>query len=519
MDFEPIYYPDKINILNPKGDVGVITLWSPVKTVLSKLEKIEPKFISKADSRIAVISNLYGDGMLHMFCNLLYNPQIKYLVALGQDMGLPTCHEIEQFLEAGLEDGNILGQGLKRVVGTQRLLRVPEGFDVSILQKRLSFSVLGKLSAKDFIEKAESYFSDLPPQEHNDTDDRIEYKIQEASADDFSYMPSDPLAHTVTRKRPLDCWEELVFRVMKFGRPLILRKGPRIELQNVKVVISEPVEEKPKVLEDFGFSYDRFKAYQKKIMDPEIPENVSYTYGNRIRGYYEGAEDNGQIDCLAAVIKTLREDKESRHCYISLWDTKNDLRGIPREAKGGSVPCLATLFFRVWENKLTLTANYRSHNLLTAWLENVYGLMAIQRHVAEACDIETGEITVISHSLTINPREARFPVAEEIMQSRKKDDEYDRETGKYLLREDPHGYFSVTTDPEAGHIIVEHKHQNVTLNRYYGRKSREIEEQLSRDMAVSLVSHALYLGRQLAEAERALAVGKSANKKTRVNAE
>ncbi len=503
--------------MNPKGDVGLITLWSPVKTVLSKLEKINPSLVDATQSRIAVVSNLYGDGMLHMFCNLLFNPQIRYLVAVGQDMGLSTCEEIHQFLRAGLEDGNILGKGLKRVIGTQRLLRVPEGFDESILQRRLSFEVLGKLSEKEFVDKVQTYFETLPEKSDDVLEDRIKLEIQESSADDFSYMPSDPLSHTVSRRKPLDCWEELVFRVMRFGRPLELRKGPRIELQNVKVVIADPVEEKAENLKEFGFDFDRFKTYQKKIMDPVVPENVSYTYGNRIRGYYEHPDGHDKVDCLSAVIHTLSQDKESRHCYISLWDTQNDLRGTSLEKTGGSAPCLATLFFRVWNNRLTLTANYRSHNLLTAWLENVYGLMAIQRHVAEGCQLETGEITVISHSLTINPKEARFPVAEQIVQSRKKDDDYDREAGKYILREDPHGYFSVTTDPDAGHIIVEHKHQNVTLNRYYGKRSREIEEQLSRDLAVSLVSHALYLGRQLAEAESSLVKAKAAKRDQRAS--
>ena len=56
-------------------------------------------------------------------------------------------------------------------------------------------------------------------------------------------FPSDPLDHTVRRQKPLDCWEELVFRVMRFGRRTQLQKGPRLELLNVKTIIMEPGDE------------------------------------------------------------------------------------------------------------------------------------------------------------------------------------------------------------------------------------------------------------------------------------
>ena len=169
------------------------------------------------------------------------------------------------------------------------------------------------------------------------------------------------------------------------------------------------------------------------------------------------------------------------------------------------MPCLATLFFRQTEGRLGLTATYRTHNLLTAWLENVYGLMAIQEHVARGAGMPTGPITVISHSLTINPRETRFAIAEELVKARRKDDDFDREAGKFLLREDPNGYFSVTLDEEAERIIAVHRHDNVEINRYIGRTAQEIEEMLARDMAVTLPSHAMWLGRQLAIKEAELA--------------
>ena len=62
---------------------------------------------------------------------------------------------------------------------------------------------------------------------------------------------------------------------------------------------------------------------------------------------------------------------------MALWDTARDLT-----VKEGR-PCLGSLFFRRFEGKLTLSATFRTHNAMDAWLLNVYGLMAVQNWVAE----------------------------------------------------------------------------------------------------------------------------------------
>ena len=49
-----------------------------------------------------------------MFCNLLHNPQVRHLIALGADLDLPTCDEIEAFLRDGLQETELLGAPLRR---------------------------------------------------------------------------------------------------------------------------------------------------------------------------------------------------------------------------------------------------------------------------------------------------------------------------------------------------------------------------------------------------------------------
>jgi len=506
--FKALYYPELLHPVNPAGDVGLVTLWSPLRSARRALEAISPEILDPGGSRIAVIANLYGDGMYAMFCNLLFNPQVRHLIAIGEDLGLPTCAEIAAFLERGLEDTEMLGVPMKRIRGTGRIFPVLADFDEQALRGRLSFRCLGKLSGPSLASELTAHLSELPHATRVPTRLRVELATEAGEAD--MRRPSELTAHQVVRRRPLDCWEELVVRTVRFGRPVTLRNGPRLELLNVKAVIVDPAEESAQALAKYGFQLAAFREYQVRILEPELPEGISYTYGNRLRGYFDAdtgscdaGEDSGSCDTLQAVIELLGANPESRHAYIALWDTAVDLQRN-RTVAGYAALCLISLFFRRTEGGLSLTAVYRAHNLLTAWLENVYGLLAIQRHVARGADMAVGPITVISNSLGIDPRSPRYALAREIAAGWRRDEDRDRQTGKYSLREDPHGYFVVSVDREAGAIVAEHRSEGVLVKRYSGRRADRLAGEISGDMAVSLVSHALWLGRELASKEEEL---------------
>jgi thymidylate synthase len=149
-------------------------------------------------------------------------------------------------------------------------------------------------------------------------------------------------------------------------------------------------------------------------------------------------------------------------------------------------------FFRTFEDKLTLTATFRTHNALDAWLLNFYGLMRLQEEVAVQAGLPRGAITVFSHSISIDPRELDRALT--VAGKR-----------KWKMRLDPCGYFRVTLDGQE--ILVEHRYEDVTLAEYRGRTAIALQHQIARDLAVSDVNHAMYLGRQLARAELALKTG------------
>jgi thymidylate synthase len=246
--------------------------------------------------------------------------------------------------------------------------------------------------------------------------------------------------------------------------------------------------ETAEILSEYGFSLERFREYQDRFLDSQKASDLDYTYGNRLRGhFYRGDE---VVDSPLIVADRLRESTDSRHCYIALWDNRLDL------PEGTKCPCLVSAFFRYFDGKLNLTANFRTHNAMDAWPENLYGLMALQRFVADRASTQVGPITVISHSISIDP--IALEKAKRVVDNKKTDEFLDSSTGKYGPRMDPNGEFAITVDIASLELVVEHSYGGMKIGEYRGKTSEEIERQLARDVALSQISHALYLGRELA---------------------
>jgi len=296
---------------------------------------------------------------------------------------------------------------------------------------------------------------------------------------DTDYFPSNPRGHMVVRDAPLEVWLDLLHLITRFGRRVTLKKGERLELQNVKVVVEETKQVSREALQGVNLDPDKLNRYFQNFLVGELRPDEAYTYGNRLRSYFK-------LDAVTVLAERLQRDPEDRKAYFTLWDNNRDLTA--KESR----PCFVSVFFRKFEDKLTLTATFRTHNALDAWLLNLYGLMALQQAVADRVGMTPGAITVFSHSISIDPKELDRALT--VVGKR-----------KWKMHLDPMGYFRVTLDGEE--ILVEHRAEDVTLKEYRGRTAVSLQHQIARDVAVSDINHAMYLGRQLAKAEMALKEG------------
>ncbi|MBF0422850.1 MAG: hypothetical protein HQL73_07645 [Magnetococcales bacterium] len=480
MQFIPLYYKKNLEIINPEGDVGVVTLWSPCGVVKKRLAQIDADLLNN-NSRIAVLGTLYGDGLPELLRNLLYNPQIRYLVLFGVDLGKSRL-SLTNFFSQGLELTTCLGSTVYQIIGTMQ--KMDGAIHPHMFAGRLTMMDLGAPNEDEALNHVDAFFKGLAPR----VDIEIERIAIPLPQPVVTRYPSEPRSHTITATTPMEAWRELVFRLLRFGHRVHLNQGKeRIELQTVKVTIAKPEEESSEVLQEHGFSLEEFREYQRRMLNPHLPPDQRYSYGHRLGQYFHG-------DTLEHAMVMLRENSESRHVYISLWDTGGDYLMPVR-----GHPCLVSLYFRRFEERLTLTAVFRTHNALRAWPENVYGLMALQRHVCDKVHQAPGPLIVFSHSISIDPQGGGLERAEALCQFRRRQ----RSADDFFIP-DAHGDFFISVDMEKKQIIVDHRFEGQRLHRYIGRSAEELERQLVVDHAVSDVAHALYLGRELGRAEARL---------------
>ena len=470
LEFIPLHFANKLRIINPHARLGIITLWSRIDFVEQMLYELGVD-LHPDTSPIAVIGNLYGNGIPHLLRNLLYNPQIRDLVICGADRS-GSAHELKSFFESGLEQTVSLGETVTRIKNTHRIIDDQISPDHFTTKPRILS--IGELKGESR-EKLNQFLQTFTPEATTDTA-RVEIELPEVHV---SHYPSEPRNHNIVKDTPLEAWRELIFRLVRFGHLVQLRKGERQELQNVRVVIRSPQADNEDELTKFNFSLADLKQYQTDMLIGPLPDDHSYTYGNRIREYYS-------FDALKKFAERLNDNTQDRDCYLALWDSRFDI-------DAEDAPCLVTLFFRVYDEKLTLTATYRSHNALDAWLKNAYGLMKAQEIVANETGLPIGALTIISHSISVDP--SKYDLAQRVANAKGFD-----------LEMDSNGQFMISI--EDSEIVARHlSDEGALLHEYHSKKAERIQHEINRDCAISDVNHAMYIGRQLAKAEVCLNTG------------
>jgi thymidylate synthase len=494
MEFIPLYFGDRLTVVNPHGVIGVVTLWSKPEYVMERFREAVPDILDPATSPIAVFGTLYGNGLRELLRNLLYNPQIQVLLICGHDRS-GSKQELENYFKNGLEvvpESNISYSAEQekpyRIIGTRHLI---DGLvQPELFERKPRIEWMGDPSARkpdntSIISPIRVFFSNFERLERFSLEKSAGRMIRPHAVPPLPevetlYYPSNPRAHQIVKEGSLEAWLELLFLLTRFGRRVTLKKGERLELQNVKVVVEDPQGIEPEILAAHDVDPGKISKYFMEFLEGDLRPDEAYTYGHRLRTYFK-------LDAVKVLAERLQKDPEDRKAYFTLWDNTRDLTA--KESR----PCFVSVFFRKFEDKLTLTATFRTHNAMDAWLLNLYGLMALRQEVAGRAGLPPGAITVFSHSISIDPRELDRALT--VVGKR-----------KWKMHLDPMGYFRVTLYGDE--ILVEHRAEDVTLKEYRGRTAVSLQHQIARDVAISDINHAMYLGRQLAKAEMALKDGR-----------
>lgn len=154
-----------------------------------------------------------------------------------------------------------------------------------------------------------------------------------------------------------------------------------------------------------GGIYD-LEVYRQEVVDgihdhwidPEAGK-WQYTYHERCANYRVPGivEAINQIDY---VVDTLVDTPHSRRAQIVLWKAWED-SGISHPA------CLQRLWFRIFDDRLVMSANMRSNDAYKAAFMNMFAFTDLQRHVAEMIsqklgrEIKVGQYNHIADSFHI----------------------------------------------------------------------------------------------------------------------
>ncbi len=117
-------------------------------------------------------------------------------------------------------------------------------------------------------------------------------------------------------------------------------------------------------------------------------EDDRYAYGSRIFSF---RNELNQLDSY--VIPLLREHPETRRALVALADPVADDVTVEK-----NYISLLSIWFRISEGKLRVTAVIRSNDFLLGWPANIYQIHLLQQYVAQRIHVPCGAITTISLS-------------------------------------------------------------------------------------------------------------------------
>ncbi len=95
------------------------------------------------------------------------------------------------------------------------------------------------------------------------------------------YFPGNPRGHVVVRDTITEAWKEVLYLLTRFGHRVSLKKGDRLELQHVKVVVEKPEFEADKKLHEVNLDSQKLRRYQADILRGELRPDETYNYGHR----------------------------------------------------------------------------------------------------------------------------------------------------------------------------------------------------------------------------------------------
>lgn len=445
MDNWPKYYKNQLIINSDKG-IAITCGWT-------KKEDVWDSLSLEAKEKVSVMGQLYSkEGINFIIRNTFFNSKINFLIVTGRD----ASGSIQSFNDFLFNQENSF---IHKEIPAEKV----EEFR-SYFSKHCAFIDISEVN--DFIEK-------LEVEEVNWTKDILSF--EEHMYLISSTFPSEKIGFRIEGKRVADVWIKVLNQINKFGfEKMSSYDEKQRELLDIITIIDGEDPDNPYIPDYLYFNKDDLINYYPQMMTDTVFPGVEYTYGSRLRNH-EG------INQVELMIKELQREAFSRRAVAFTWNVEKD-------CKSSKSPCLDLIQALIQDNKIYLTAYFRSNDMFRAWPQNAFGLLKIQKEIAEKLNVGLGKLAIISSSAHIYERD--FLETQKVI-----------EKSRILFDKDPRGNFLIEVMKKQ--IIVKHFDQEgIFLQEFKGEKASELRNKISH--FVSDVNHALYLGGELLRAEKAI---------------
>ena len=447
---KPHYYAPRLTVGRGEAGVALCTLWT-LETVLARV-------LSESD--FGLRGPLFSlRGAEYVVRNCLANPVIRAIVVAGSDAnGSPE--------------------------GLLKLVKNGLGPNIDVFRENVQIIDLrGERDWRRVVAKMREIKAGKPY-----SAERVYYPESLPAA---NLLPSERYGMRVERESIADAWLDAIFHIRRFGVVKPSDKGRDLqELSSLHVVLNERMDGiLDRIPRWLPVTRNGIENYLPVMLSgkPREGVDVAYTYGMQFQNY------NG-LDQLAEIVTLMRTEWYTKRAVAITWELPDHLTN-----QIDSAPCVVDLMFSIQDDKLLMTAHFRSHDMFRAWLENVYGLRFLQSEMAQKIGVGLGKLEVISNSAHL--WQDIVPDADRVVA-----EQYPVLVSSW--REDPRGNFLIAV--EGGQIVMTHVDTfgNPTGKVFRGTNGQELyKDAILREGLVSLPDHAAYIAWELGMAAIALTTG------------
>jgi len=462
----PVYFKDNLILGNLKSEVGIVTLWTPAERIADKID----------NDLFCATGQLYSnEGINFIIRNILARPLLRYLIICGVDLSGSGQTLIDFFKKGVDKNHNIINVPyafihkeipLAKIANFRKNIKIENLIGVSdsvkIVKKIKKYKPIGKSFAR-----SQTFLSSIPE-----------------GADSF---PTDQSVFKIVRQHTGQAWLEILKIIWRFGRTRESFYGnPLREVFNIAAVITKEDSFNPKIFPYFSITKKEIEKYCQAIMSDKKGDEI-YSYGERLWGY----KGINQVD--EVILPFLKKYPTDRAAIAVTFD-------LTQDHKASRAPCLCLVQATTLDDKVNLTAYFRSHELFSGWILNAFGLRRLQKYIAEKLKLRMGTLTIFSNCAHVYDNQ--WKLVEEVVKK------YGEKTECVL---DPRGYFVINIEdkeiiaklysPEG--LFLEEFRQDGTIKK----AAMALYQKLVVSNAVSIIAHAFDLGTELQKAETAIKLG------------